>query len=415
MIFAPYPDETLIINRIKRVRNDDYVLLRLTPTMIEKNNLDANEYFREMLYNHGIIDYETLENGGNNGIEFMSKLILPKKVELVKLKFYRVNNSRGDRRFSIETIKRKCNDGIMNDGDLLYISVYTNNDGEPDIFIINLTHNIPSEDDIRAAIGLDPITQKFYEIKPRLKEIIQGGFFNNSKGAGPIDPKDVGDTLESLLRVTTNNHPGADLDGLIELKAKGSKTLDTLFTLRPSFEGTPVAAFEPNDRSRVSAFARLYGYESEKHPGCSSLYITIGSADYPQNAQGFYLEVDEANAKVCLMRTDPLTDKKEETAFWTFKDLKKQLLEKHPSTLWFKASKRINNNMGQFRYTEIEFSRAPQFMTFLSLIKAGIITYDWRGYTSKEGKYTGKNHGNAWRIKPTAKSELFGEIEKLEL
>ena len=33
-------------------------------------------------------------------------------------------------------------------------------------------------------------------------------------------------------------------------------------------------------------------------------------------------------------------------------------------------------------------------MTFLSLIKSGIITYDWRGYTSKTGKYSGKNHGN---------------------
>ena len=173
MIFTPYPDETLIINRIKRVRNDDYVLLRLTPTMIEKNNLDANEYFREMLYNHGIVDYDLLENGGNNGIEFISKLILPEKVESVRLKFYRVNNSRGDRRFSIETIKRKRNEGIMNDGDLLYISIYKNSIGEPIIFIINLTHNTPSEDQIRLTIGFDPITQKFNEIKPRLKEIIQ--------------------------------------------------------------------------------------------------------------------------------------------------------------------------------------------------------------------------------------------------
>ena len=415
MIFAPYPDETLIINRIKRVRNDDYVLLRLTPTMIEKNNLDANELFREMLYNHGIVDYEILENGGNNGIEFISKLILPGKIETVKLKFYRVNNARGDRRFSIETIKRKSHNGILNDGDLLYISAYTDSNDYPAIFIINLTHNIPSEDEIRSAIGLDPITQKFNEIKPRLKEIIQGGFYDNSKGAGMIAPKDVGDTLESLLRVTTNNHPGADLDGLIELKAKGAKTLDTLFTLRPCFEGTEVADFEPNDRSRVSAFARLYGYDSKKHPGCSSLYITIGSADYPQNGQGFFLEVDEANSKVCLMRTNPQTEKKEETAFWLFRDLKKQLLDKHPSTLWFKAIKRTHNAMVQFKYTDIEFSRAPQFMTFLSLIKSGIITYDWRGYTSKEGKYTGKNHGNAWRIKPAAKSELFGEIEKVAL
>ena len=71
--------------------------------------------------------------------------------------------------------------------------------------------------------------------------------------------------------------------------------------------------------------------------------------------------------------------------------------------------------MIQFKYNEIEFSRAPQFTTFLSLIKSGKVTYDWRGYTTGKGKYSGKNHGNAWRIKPNAKEELFGEIEKLNL
>lgn len=170
-----------------------------------------------------------------------------------------------------------------------------------------------------------------------------------------------------------------------------------------------------NSLSHLSAFARLYGYDSDKHPNSSSLYITIGSADYPQNNQGFFLEVDEGNSKVSLMKKKALTGKIIETAYWKFEDLKKQLYEKHPSTLWFKASTRTENGIVQFKYTDIEFSRAPQFMTFLSLIKTGIITYDWRGYTSKSGKYTGKNHGNAWRIKPAAKSELFGELEKINL
>lgn len=415
MMFVPYAHELDIINRIRKVRNDDYVLLRLTPTMIEKNNLDANELFREMLYNHNIVDYEMLEHGGDKGIVFPSKMILSGKTENVKLKFYRVNNARGDRRFSVETIKRKSREGILNSADLLYISAYVDEDGGSSIFIVNLTQNVPSEEEIRAAVGLDPITQKFNEIKPRLKEILQGGFYDNSKGRGEVAPKDVGDTLESLLKVETNNQPGADLDGLIELKAKSAKTLDTLFTLRPRFEGTPIESFEPNDRSRVSAFARMYGYDSDRHPGSSSLYITIGSADYPQNGQGFFLEVDEANAKVCLMKKDTETGKVVETAYWLFEDLKKQLQEKHPSTLWFKADKRTCGDMVQFKYKEIEFSRAPQFMTFLSLIKTGIVTYDWRGYTSKEGRYTGKNHGNAWRIKPAEKAALFGEMEQLEL
>ena len=148
MIFAPYKDESTIIQRIQKVRNDDYVLLRLTATMIEKNNLDANEYFRELLLNHDIVDYETLNNGGSNGINFLSTLILPKDKKSVRLKFYRVKNARGDRRFSIETIKRKCKDGILNVGDLIYISAYMDSEKKPSMFLINLSHNSPSEKDI---------------------------------------------------------------------------------------------------------------------------------------------------------------------------------------------------------------------------------------------------------------------------
>ena len=35
-------------------------------------------------------------------------------------------------------------------------------------------------------------------------------------------------------------------------------------------------------------------------------------------------------------------------------------MKKHPSTLWFKASTRTKNGIVQFKYTDIEFSRAPQ-------------------------------------------------------
>ena len=44
---------------------------------------------------------------------------------------------------------------------------------QPKIFIINLTHNSPSEEDICTAVGTDPITQKFNEIKPRLRETLE--------------------------------------------------------------------------------------------------------------------------------------------------------------------------------------------------------------------------------------------------
>ena len=206
----------------------------------------------------------------------------------------------------------------MNEGDLIYISILKKDDGSPLIYLINLTHNTPDAQTIRDALGTDLIRQMLERVKPKLKEILQGRFYNNSKGAGSIAPKDVGDTLEALLGIATNNRDDADYEGVIEVKAKGARTLDTLFTLRPHFEGTPIETYEKNDRLRVSAFARYYGYDSDKHPGYSSLYITIGSADAPQNNQGFFLEVDEEDERVNLKRIDPITKKPETAAFWYF-------------------------------------------------------------------------------------------------
>ncbi|MCR5610156.1 MAG: restriction endonuclease [Lachnospiraceae bacterium] len=416
MIFTPYSDEANVISMIRRFRNEDYALIRMTSTMIDKNNLDANGILRDLLLSWRLVDYDELANGGRFGISYDALFIQNGKTELIKLKFYRVANNRGDKRFSIETIKQRMENGEINEGDLLYISIFRQPNGIPLIYLINLTHNIPSENDLLNAIGVDAITDLFYQIKPHLQEIVHGGFFNNSKGYGKIAPKDVGDTLEALLGINTNNRNDADYNGLIEVKSKGgSRTLDTLFTLRPQFDGTRVADYEPSDRNRVSAFARIYGYDSDAHPGYNSLYITIGSIDAPQNNQGFYLHVNDETRLVNIVWQDPFTGKCEVAAYWSFDDLRQQLYLKHPSTLWVKAESREINGMVQFKYNEIEFSRAPQFTTFLSLIKSGVITYDWRGYTSKEGRYVGKNHGNAWRIKPYAKSDLFGEIEIVEL
>lgn len=416
MIFTPYSDETDVINMIHKYRSEEYALLRLTFTMIDKNNLDANGILRDMLDAWGLVDYDYMEYGGQYGIVHHALFIQNGKTEMVKLKFYRVANDRGDRRFSIETIKRRMQNQEIHEGDLLYISIFVNPDGRPQIYIINLTHNIPSEQDILNSLGMDAITELLFQIKPRLSEIVNGGFYNNSKGKGEIAPKDVGDTLEELLGIRTNNRHDADFKGLIEIKAKGgNRTLDTLFTLRPHFEGTRVADYESNDRYRVSAFARLYGYCSALHEGFRSLYITIGSCDAPQNNQGFYLHVDDERSQVYLMWVNQENGRKEIAAYWTFEELREQLYLKHPATLWVKAESREIDGMVQFKYNEIEFSRSPQFTTFLSLIKSGMITYDWRGYTTVDGKYSGKNHGNAWRIKPSAKVELFGEIERLYL
>lgn len=67
MIFIPYPDEKKVISMIHKYRNEEYALLRMTFTMIDKNNLDANGILRDLLYDWGLVDYENMKNGGKFG------------------------------------------------------------------------------------------------------------------------------------------------------------------------------------------------------------------------------------------------------------------------------------------------------------------------------------------------------------
>lgn len=411
MLFFPYPDEQVYLSLITKIHSNEGVLVRLTATMIDKVIIDANYHMRALLKNNNILDYDSLGSGRENGTERNVTLLSPDHDEELTLNFYKVNGSggRADRRWSISGIKAKVRQGILHLGDLLYV-ICSNS---KKLIIINLTHNRLTYEQLTEKIGLDETAKLLNEITPRLIDILNKGRVENSKGKGKIAPKDVGDTLESLLKVKTNNFAGADLNGLIELKTKASKTLDTLFTLRPNFTNTPVADIEQNDRNRVSAFTRLYGYESDKHPGCKCLYITIGSKENPQNKQNFYLELSDSDEKVLLKHTEK--NRNVTVAFWSFSELKQQLFLKHPATLWIKAESEEENGMVYFTYKEIEYTSKPNFENFLNMIRNGIVTYDWRGYTSPEGAYSGKNHGNGWRIKNAERANLFGHAEKLKL
>ncbi|WP_368395760.1 MvaI/BcnI family restriction endonuclease [Streptococcus gallolyticus] len=404
MQFIPYDDELEVINNLHKYNSNDYTVIRLTQTMLNKSIIDANGFLRTLLLDNDLLDFRNL----TDKVYLTANLVLGNQKHEVKISFYKANK-RGDERFWIYGLGKFIKSSQINVNDLIYITV--NNQKELTLF--NVTHSIPQNSTIIELFGQDKVEDSLNRLIPQIKAIARQGFHNNSKGVGKIAPKDAGDTLESLLGIQTNNSQEADFEGIIELKSKSAKTLDTLFTLRPNFEGTPVAEFEPNDRSRVSAFARLYGYDSDKHLGYKSLYITIGSEENPQNNQGFYLEVNDRDSIVELRKQE--NKKNILAAFWTFKVLEEELHKKHPATLWVKVESKMDGKIAQFKYVEAELTRSPQFMTFLSLIKSGAITYDWRGYTTPAGKYVGKNHGNAWRIKNKQRNLLFGSTEKIKL
>lgn len=414
MIFEPYQDELDIINNVHKYNDNEYTVIRLTKTMIDKNNIDTNILLRDLLKNSYLVNYDLLDNGGTNGEKKDNVLFLSNdSIERVTMNFYKVNNNRSDPRFSIHGIGQMQKTGKVNVGDLLYITVLKSPEGN-ELIILNATRNTPTDNVLLNAFGSGEITEAANRLILEIKKIAKQGFHPNSKGKGKIVPKDVGDTLEYLLGIETNNSKLADFEDLIEIKSKAGETLDTLFTLRPQFLDTLVAEIEPKDRSRVSAFTRLYGYDSDKHKGYKSLYVTIGTKSAPQNKVGLFLAVNEEERKVEIRKW--VNEKKHEcAAYWTFESLKQELHCKHPATLWVEAEQDIKNDIGYFKYHKAELSREPQFTTFLSLIESGGITYDWRGYTTPLGKYQGKNHGNAWRIRKKYRELLFGNIEEIDL
>ncbi len=404
MLFEPYQDELEVIERIHKYNEKEYTIIRLTKTMLDKGIIDANVFVQDILKKYSLMDYSELDKGDKKKLP--SRLYVGDNEFQTVMSCYRAK-TRGDERFWICGASFKKH---FLTGDLVYI---TSNPSNNSVIVINVTRGVLSDDTLIQIFGNDKIKDALSRLIPKVREIASKGYHLNSKGAGEVASKDAGDTLEKLLSIETNNSPKADFEGLVELKSKTAKTLDTLFTLRPKFDGTPVADFEPNDRSRVSAFARLYGYESDKHPDMNSLYITIGSESAPQNNQGFFLAVNENDRTVEIRKYK--NGSSHRAAYWNFDDLESELHQKHPATLWVKAEIRMNGDTAEFKYTEAELTRSPQFMTFISLIKLGVVTYDWRGYTSKEGKYVGKSHGNAWRVKNKQRNQLFGSSERIEL
>ena len=254
MLFEPYQDELQLIEQIHKYNEREYTVIRLTDTMLSKSIIDANVFVQDVLKKYGLMDYQSLKNGEKKKLDVM--LYIGEEKFETKMSCYRAN-TRGDERFWIYGRQFKES---FHSGDLMYISVDSSSSR---VININVSRGILSDEDLAKIFGQDKIKEALSRLIPKVKEIASKGYHPNSKGTGEIAPKDAGDTLENLLGIETNNSQKADFEDLIELKSKTSKTLDTLFTLRPKFEGTPVAEFESNDRSRVSAFARLYGYESE--------------------------------------------------------------------------------------------------------------------------------------------------------
>ena len=106
MLFTPYNDEAKRIELLKKYVNTDYTVIRLTNTMINKNNIDANYFMRTLLRRKKVVDYDKLANGGNKGVKIAANIFSNSHHIKTMINFYRVKGKRSDPRFSIYGIKK---------------------------------------------------------------------------------------------------------------------------------------------------------------------------------------------------------------------------------------------------------------------------------------------------------------------
>ncbi|EOA3444268.1 MULTISPECIES: MvaI/BcnI family restriction endonuclease [Enterococcus] len=409
MIFLPNEQEEQVLTRIQKYNRNEFALVRLTSTMLNKSIIDASFLVRESLKTYNFVDYKDIKQG----IEykqiregyFLATNSISTMIKEIKVSFYRPKTKKGDPRFWILRLKSL---NVVKSGDLIYISVYRSlTDSKPKLILINLSNNSVDEFLLRDFFGQDKLMDITRRLLPLVKDISKKGYQKNYKGSGNLSPKDVGQTFEHLLNIKDNSSKLADFEETIEIKAKRAsvKTNDTLFSMVPDYSIGNVQS--------SNEMIRKYGYPSsrEKYKEFIDLYVTVGKK---ANNQGLFLEVDEDKELICQWHRNVITGEKTLTCAWKFKDVKERLYSKHRSTLWIIADEKVQNNTFYFHYNKAQLTRQPLFSSFITLVKSGDITFDWRGRVKPDGtKY--KDKGHAWRMSPKNRELLFGEIETIIL
>lgn len=408
LIFIPNIQEEQILSKIQKYNRNEFTLVRLTETMIKKSIIDASYLFREAFKSENFIDYANIQQGPDykqirDGY-FLSNKIKDFK-QNIQASFYRPKTKKGDPRFWILKLNSLK---LAKFDDLLYVSVHKSSDSnEPKLLVMNLSNGSIDDNLLLKIFGQDELMNATQKLLPLVKEIARQGFQQNYKGSGKIAPKDIGQTFEHLLNIDDNSSKLADFEDIIEIKAKRAtiKSNDTLFSMVPDYSLGEIHS--------SNEMIRKYGYKStkEKYEGFIDLFVTVGNKP---NRQGLFLDVDEEKELVCQWYLNPDTGDKNLTCAWRFSDIKARLYSKHRSTLWILADEKIQNDTYYFHYNKAQLSRQPLFTAFITLIKAGDITFDWRGRVQSDGKKY-KDKGHAWRMSPKNRSLLFGEIETIDL
>ncbi|MGG4467386.1 MvaI/BcnI family restriction endonuclease [Paenibacillus alvei] len=398
VLFLPKQQENQLIQIIQKYCRNEFALIRMTDTMLNKSIIDASEEFRGIV-RETILDYRRINKGKEFKQLHPSIVISPSGILENQTSFYRPETKNGDPRFWIYKLK-----GVVNPLELVYFTVHDSR-----LVAIPLVDYPEFEENIISFFGDNDDEEEIVkEFKDKISAVKRKGWVL-SVSPNKLNDKDIGDTLERELGVNLNNLPLPDFKGEIEVKGKtlGSGTKDSLFSMVPDWKISPV--------KKANDMALYYGYSDNEYVGYNALFVTVG---IKPNPQGLFLEVDEENEMIhqkCI-KNGAIID----VCYWKFEDIKKKLFAKHPKTMWIVADKKVINKQIHFNYLKVQYTHGPIFSQFISLVQQGVITFDWRrrAKTDPNAQDIPKSkmdYGHGFRMDPSKRNLLFGETIDIEL
>jgi hypothetical protein len=388
--FLPNDHENDLILTIQKYCRNEYALIRMTETMLDKSIIDASDSIRNIMRENGIVNYGNIAQGQKVMEE--TDILCDRGILRKRMSLYRPKTKNGDPRFWVYQLG-----ALVEEGDLIY---FTYQDGR--LVAIPLISHPRFEDELTNYFGKDDIEEIIEEFCHLVSKVKRRGWIPSVSPTKRY-AKDVGDTLEHALGIKVNNLVSADYKGHIEVKGKraSARTRDTLFSMVPDWE---ISNLKSSTDIMLS-----YGYPSTRHSGFIDLFVTVNQ--HPNN-QGLFIVVDEEQQMVHQMSL--IAGVEREVCSWRFEDIKARLEEKHPNTMWILAEEKVLGGVIHFKYTSVQFTRRPVFSQFLTLLQQGVVTYDWRGRVKPDR--TGYNDkGHCFRLVPSKRNLLFGELSDLYL